>query len=469
MIPVTHCVSHKLAVFGLGVSGLATVRALTAGGAQVVAWDDNASARSKAAEAGATATPPESWDWSGLHALVLSPGVPVTHPQPHAIVERARAEGIEIIGDTELFCRERRHLGMPGKVVAITGTNGKSTTSALTAHLLQAADCEVALGGNIGKAVLDLPPFAANRHYVLEYSSFQIDLTPGLDTDVAVLLNVQPDHLDRHGALDNYAAIKARIFDRLSDGQTGVIGMDSGPTRQLAQHWPFAARRRMVSTTQAISEGVYVRDSLLFEAGEGVVEAPVSLRGIPALRGAHNWENAAAAYAAARALGLSREAIITGLRSFPGLAHRMEEVGRLGHVAFINDSKATNADAAARALACFDPVYWIVGGQPKEGGLAGLEAYYPRVAKAYLIGEAAEQFARQLEGRVKYEHCGTLENAVAAALRDALRTSGRAPVVLLAPACASYDQYPNFAVRGEAFRQLVASHEGVSMREGIAA
>jgi len=469
MIPATHCASQQLAVFGLGVSGLATVRALIAGGAQVIAWDDNAGARDNAAEAGATATPPDSWDWSHLHALVLSPGVPLTHPKPHPIVARARAEGVEIIGDTELFCRERRHLGMPGKVIAITGTNGKSTTSALTAHLLEAAGRDVALGGNIGKAVLDLPPFEANRHYVLEYSSFQIDLTPGLDADVAVLLNVQPDHLDRHGTLENYAAVKARIFDRLSDGHTGVIGVDSGPTRHLAQHWPFAPRQQQISTTHATSDGVYVRDGLLFEAGGGVVEAPVSLRGIPALRGAHNWENAAAAYAAARALGLCRESIITGLRGFPGLAHRMEEVGRLGHVAFINDSKATNADAAARALACFDPIYWIVGGQPKEGGLAGLEAYFPRVAKAYLIGVAAEDFARQLEGRIKYEHCGTLENAVAAASRDALRTIERAPVVLLAPACASYDQYANFAVRGEAFRQLVASHEGVSMREGIAA
>jgi len=469
MIPVTHCASQQLAVFGLGVSGLATVRALIAGGAQVIAWDDNAGARDNAAAAGATATPPDSWDWSHLHALVLSPGVPLTHPTPHPIVARAHIEGVEIIGDTELFCRQRRHLGMPGKVIAITGTNGKSTTSALTAHLLEAAGRDVALGGNIGKAVLDLPPFEANRHYVLEYSSFQIDLTPGLDADVAVLLNVQPDHLDRHGTLENYAAVKARIFDRLSDGHTGVIGVDSGPTRDLAQHWPYAAPQQKISTMQAISDGVYVRDGLLFEAGDGVVEAPISLRGIPALRGAHNWENAAAAYAAARALGLCRESIITGLRGFPGLAHRMEEVGRLGHVAFINDSKATNADAAARALACFDPIYWIVGGQPKEGGLAGLEAYFPRVAKAYLIGVAAEDFARQLEGRVKYEHCGTLEHAVAAASRDALRTTERAPVVLLAPACASYDQYANFALRGEAFRQLVASHEGVSMREGIAA
>ncbi len=469
MIPVTFCADENVAVFGLGLSGIAAARALARGSARVVAWDDHAPARARAGEAGAEVAPPEAWDWSSLRALVLSPGVPLTHPEPHAIVKRAHAAGVEIIGDTELFCRERRHQGLPGKVVAITGTNGKSTTSALTAHLLTAAGRDVALGGNIGTAVLDLPPFAADRHYVLEYSSFQIDLTPGLDADVSVLLNVQPDHLDRHGTLANYAAIKARIFNRLGAAHCGVIGVDSDLTRRLADQWPFAPARRLVSTAHPVSDGVYVRDGLLFEARDGEIEAPISLRGITALRGAHNWENAAAAFAAARALGLSREELMEGLRSFPGLAHRMEEVGRLGRVAFINDSKATNADAAARALACFDPVFWIVGGRAKEGGLSGLEPYYPRVAKAYLIGEAADYFAGQLAGRVAYEHCGTLENAVAAALRDALRSGARAPVVLLSPACASYDQFPNFAERGEAFRRLVAAHEGVSMREAIAA
>jgi len=469
MIPVTVCADWNVAVFGLGLSGVAAARALALGGAKVVAWDDNERARDKAANEGAEVVPPHAWEWGSLDALVLSPGVPLTHPEPHAIVERARAAGVEVIGDTELFCRERRHLGKPGKVVAITGTNGKSTTSALTAHLLSTAGRDTALGGNIGKAVLDLPPLAGDRHYVLEYSSFQIDLTPGLDAEVPVLLNVQADHLDRHGTLENYAAIKARIFNRPGADGCGVIGADSELTRRLAESWPFAAARRMVSTAHPVSDGVYVRDGLLFEVNDGLVEAPIRLQGIPALRGAHNWENAAAAFAAARALGLSREEIMEGLRTFPGLAHRMEEVGRLGRVAFINDSKATNADAAARALACFDPVFWIIGGQPKEGGLAGLEPYYPRVAKAYLIGEAAADFAGQLDGRVPYEHCGTLENAVAAASRDALRSSAREPVVLLSPACASYDQFPNFAVRGEVFRELVAAHEGISMREAIAA
>jgi len=469
MIPVTHCAKKKIAVFGLGMSGVAAVSSLRAGDAQVVAWDDNETARDKAAAIGATIAAPDDWNWTSLNAVVLSPGVPLTHPEPHAVVRRALSAAVEIIGDTELFCRERRHQGLPGKVVAITGTNGKSTTSALTAHLLASAGRDTALGGNIGKAVLDLPPLASDRHYVLEYSSFQIDLTPGLDADVAVLLNVQPDHLDRHGTLENYAAIKARIFDRLSAVQCGVIGRDSEVSRRLAENWSFAAARQMVSTECPVSDGVYVRDGLLFEAHDGVLEAPISLHGIPSLRGAHNWENAAAACAAVRALGVEREEMIGGLRSFPGLAHRMEEVGRLGRVAFINDSKATNANAAARALACFEPIFWIVGGRAKESGLAGLEAYYPRVAKAYLIGESAAAFGRQLDGKVALEHCGTLERAVAAASRDAMRSSARTPVVLLSPACASYDQFPNFAERGEAFRRLLAAHEGVSMREAIAA
>jgi len=469
MIPVTACADRSVAVFGLGLSGIAAGRALAQGGAHVVAWDDNQDARSKADAAGVTVCPPEAWDWDGLASLVLSPGVPLTHPKPHEIVERGRAAGVEIIGDTELFCRERRHQRMADKVVAITGTNGKSTTAALTAHLLSKAGYDTALGGNIGTSVLDMPPFTPEQYYVIEYSSFQIDLTPGLDADVSVLLNVQPDHLDRHGTLENYTAIKARIFSRLGQDQCGVIGCDSPSTQRIAQNWPLAARRLMISTEHAVADGVYARDGLLFEARAGVPEAPMNLHGIPSLRGAHNWENAAAAVAAARALGVDREALIEGLRSFPGLAHRMEEVGRLGRVAFINDSKATNADAAARALGCFAPIFWIVGGQPKEGGLAGLEAFYPRIAKAYLIGEATEKFAQELEGKVRYEHCGTLERAVAAASRDALRSNAPAPVVLLSPACASYDQFANFTVRGEAFRRLVAAHEGISMREAIAA
>jgi len=469
MIPITAHADRNVAVFGLGLSGIAAGRALSQGGSHVVAWDDNEAARSKADAAGLTVSAPDTWDWDGLASLVLSPGVPLTHPKPHEIVRRARAAGVEIIGDTELFCRERRHQGMPGKVVAITGTNGKSTTAALTAHLLSKAGYETALGGNIGMSVLDMPPFAPEQYYVIEFSSFQIDLTPGLDADVSVLLNVQPDHLDRHGTLENYSAIKARIFSRLGRDQFGVIGCDSPSTHRLAQDWPFAAQRLMVSTGHAVADGVYARDGLLFEARSGVPEAPMNLHGIPSLRGAHNWENAAAAVAAARALGVEHEALNEGLRSFPGLAHRMEEVGRLGRVAFINDSKATNADAAARALGCFAPIFWIVGGQPKAGGLAGLETFYPRIAKAYLIGEAAENFAQELKGEVRYEHCGTLERAVAAASRDARRSTAAAPVVLLSPASASYDQFANFAERGEAFRRLVASHEGVSMREAIAA
>ncbi len=469
MIPVTIFAERTVAVFGLGLSGIGAARALQAGGARVLAWDDNEGSRAQAIAVGVGVTDLRTADWRGIAALVLAPGVPLTHPRPHWVVDRARDAGVEVIGDTELFCRERALLGGPGKVVAITGTNGKSTTSALSAHILSSTGRRTALGGNIGKAVLELPRLAPDMHYVIEYSSFQIDLTPGLRADVAALLNIQPDHLDRHGTLDNYAAIKARIFSGLGAADHGVIGADDALCAAIAANWISPASRRVIATSCTVDNGVYVRDGLLFEVEDRLVHAPISLRGIASLRGAHNWQNAAAAFAIARALGLAREEIIGGLRSFPGLAHRMEEVGRLGRAIFINDSKATNADAAGRALACFDPVFWILGGQPKEGGLSGLESAFSHVTKAYLIGQAAEEFARQLKGRVPFEMCGTLERAVTAAARDALASKARQPVVLLSPACASYDQFANFTARGEAFRRAVAGLEGVAMREALAA
>jgi UDP-N-acetylmuramoylalanine--D-glutamate ligase len=469
MIPVTLFADRTVAVFGLGLSGIGAARALQAGGARVLAWDDSERSRAQAVAAGIPLADLHDADWRDIAALVLAPGVPLTHPQPHWSVEHARAAGVEVIGDTELFCRQRAVMGGLGKVVAITGTNGKSTTSALSAHILSVAGRRTALGGNIGKAVLELPRFANDLYYVIEYSSFQIDLTPGLKADAAALLNIQPDHLDRHGTLKNYAAIKARIFAGLGAADHGIIGMDDPLSAAVAASWTSPGACHMIATTRTLDSGVYVRDGLLFEVEDGLALAPISLRGIASLRGAHNWQNAAAAFALARALGLDREEIIGGLRSFPGLAHRMEEVGRLGRAVFINDSKATNADAAGRALACFEPIFWIVGGQPKAGGLSGLEPALPRVSKAYLIGEAAEAFARQLKGRVRFEMCGTLERAVAAAARDALDSKAHQPVVLLSPACASYDQFANFTARGEAFRRAVAGLDGVAMREALAA
>ena len=464
MIPITHLAGKKLAVFGLGLSGIATAKALRAGGAEPVVWDDGEKGRAAAVEAGFEPVDLREADWREFAALVLAPGVPLTHPEPHWTVERAREAGIEVIGDTELFCRERRALGSKAKIVAITGTNGKSTTTALTAHLIASVGRRVAMGGNIGTAVLALEPFADDLTYVIEYSSYQIDLTPTLDATGACLLSVTPDHLDRHGTIDHYAEVKSRIFDRLGTGETAVIGVDDPISAAVADRLPGNPKR--ISLLGPVREGVYATEGALVEVERGEALPPVSLAGIGSLRGEHNAQNAAAAFALCRAVGLFREEIAAGLATFPGLAHRMEQVGDLAHVLFINDSKATNADAAAKALASFDAIYWIAGGLAKTGGLAGLERFYPKIRHAYFVGDAAAEFSRSVDGLFPNRISGTIEAAVADAARDALASGDAEPVVLLSPACASFDQFASFEVRGEAFCAAVRALEGFRAREG---
>lgn len=460
MIPVTIFAGRNVAVLGLGVSGLAVARSLKAGGAKPVLWDDKEAARGEAGKQGFIVRDLSDADWSGFAALVLAPGIPLTHPAPHWSVLRARDAGIEVIGDIELFFRERARAPQPGRVIVITGTNGKSTTTALTAHLLTSAGRRVALGGNIGKAVLELEPFAADLTYVIELSSFQIELAHSLAPDAAALLNITPDHLDRHGTVENYARLKASIFAHLAAGGTAVVGIDDAPSRGIADglKGPFAVKR--VSVGHPVDTGVYAIDGVLHEMEQGGELARLDLAGIGSLRGAHNWQNAAFAYALVRSQGLAPAAIMQGLKRFAGLAHRMEQVARRGKVLFVNDSKATNADAAGKALASFTDIYWIIGGRPKEGGLAGLEPFFPRIARAYLIGEAAGAFARQLGGNVDHLHCETLDRAIEAAAADAARSAAGEPVVLLSPACASYDQFANFEKRGEAFRTIVMALQG---------
>lgn len=462
MIPVTIFAGREVAVVGAGLSGLATARALDCGGADVVVWDDKLKARNDAEAAGFAVRDLPAADFSKLDALVLAPGIPLTHPAPHWSVRKARETGVEVIGDVELFFRERAKSGAASKVIAITGTNGKSTTTALTAHLLDAAGRQMALGGNIGKAVLDLESFTPDITYVLELSSYQIDLTPSLTPDAAALLNITPDHLDRHGTLQNYAAVKARIFAQLPPDGTAVIGVDDEPCQAIADdlRGSFAVKR--IAVGHAVENGVWANDGVLLEMDGGHEIGRADLADIGALRGAHNWQNAAAAYALARAVGLSQAAIQDGLKSFAGLAHRMEQVARVGNVLFVNDSKATNADAAGKALGSFDDIYWIVGGRAKDGGLAGLEAFYPKIARAYLIGDAAEDFAQQLGRTVPHVACGTLDRAVAEAARDASASDAGEPVVLLSPACASFDQFDDFAKRGDAFREQVLGLEGAT-------
>ena len=461
MIPATTFAGRRVAVFGLGLSGVAASRALQQGGAEVLAWDDGEAARSKAKAAGIALHDLTSADWTGIAALVLAPGVPLTHPEPHWSVRLARQAGVEVVGDTELFFRERAKAASRARVVVITGTNGKSTTTALTAHLLEAGGKRVALGGNIGKAVLELPPFADDLIYVLELSTFQIDLTPSLAPNAAALINITPDHLDRHGTIESYAAVKARVFDGLPANGTAVIGVDDAYSRAIADslHGAFAVKR--IAVGHPVETGVFAEDGVLIEVEDGVEQARASLDGIGSLRGAHNWQNAATAYALARSQGLDARTIGEGLASFGGLAHRMEQVGRSGRVIFVNDSKATNTDAAGKALASYDTIYWIVGGRPKAGGLSGLEPFFPKIARAYLIGEASDEFAAQLGNAVDHVKCGTLDRAVAEAASDAVRSSADEPVVLLSPACASYDQFANFEERGQSFKTLVMALKGV--------
>jgi UDP-N-acetylmuramoylalanine--D-glutamate ligase len=468
MIPVTSFAGKTVAVFGLGASGRATALALAGGGATVAAGDDSAEAMAAARAAGIATTDLRAADWRAFAALVLAPGVPLTHPRPHWAVMGARAAGIEIIGDVELFARERRRHVPDAPLVAVTGTNGKSTTTALIAHLLKSAGREVALGGNIGTAILSLPPPRRGRIHVVECSSFQIDLAPSLDPTIGVLLNVTPDHLDRHGTMGHYAAIKERL---VAASGRAVIAVDDGWCQAIADRLERAGTPvTRVSGRRPLAEGIYSEGGgAVFAAGAGAGRRIAELSGLAALRGAHNAENAAAAIAVARALELSDAEIAAGLVTFPGLAHRLEEVARRGRVLFVNDSKATNAEAAAKALAAFaPPIYWIAGGRPKEGGIASLADFFPRLARAYLIGEAADDFAATIGGAAPHVASGTLAAAVAAAAADAAADGAAEPVVLLSPACASYDQFRNFEHRGDQFRSLVLGLDGVT-RNGEAA
>lgn len=461
MIPVTTFRGASVAVFGLGGSGLATCAALREGGARVIAWDDNPASVAKAAAAGHETADLRTIDWSGVAALVLAPGVPLTHPAPHWSVGLARANGVEVLGDIELFCRERRATAPASPFVAITGTNGKSTTTALVTHILAATGRDPQMGGNIGTAVLSLAPPATGRTHVVECSSFQIDLAPSLDPSVGICLNVTPDHLDRHGTLDLYAGVKERLVAGVPAGGTVVCGIDDRHTEAMADRAERAGRRVLrISIRNPVADGLCLDGPDILRVAAGAVVKRFSLAGCGALRGTHNAQNAMAAYAACEALGLSHEAIVAAMLTFPGLAHRMEQVGRLGKVLFVNDSKATNADSAEKALAAFSDIYWIAGGTPKEGGIAPLAAYFPRIVKSYLIGKSAEDFAVTL-GSHPHVVAGTLDKAVAMAAADAAAGGAAHPVVLLSPACASYDQFPNFEVRGKAFRDLVLAMPGV--------
>ena len=457
VLPAPGHEGRPVGVLGLARSGLAAARALAAGGAQPVLWDDSPAARDRAEAEGwrlADLTRPR--EAAGLDALIVSPGIPHLFPAPHPAVAAAEAAGVPVDNDIGLWFRammahEPEGDGPEPKIVAITGSNGKSTTTALLTHVLTAAGRRAEMGGNIGRAVFDLAPPEAGDIRVIELSSYQIELARSLAPDIAVFLNLSPDHLDRHGGLGGYFAAKRRLFERGAP-ERAVVGVDEPFGRFLAGSLgglalPVAVTRRLKDAEQA----VFMAGSHLAEWRGGKQLSSTDLREAPALMGAHNHQNACAAWGAARALGLGPRPIAAGFASFPGLAHRMERVGRVGGVLCVNDSKATNAEAAGHALAAFDAVRWIAGGRAKEGGIASLSHLFPRIAKAYLIGEAAEGFAREL-GATAHEIAGDLETAVARALAEA----APGEVILLSPAAASFDQFADFEARGAAFRAALA-------------
>jgi UDP-N-acetylmuramoylalanine--D-glutamate ligase len=459
MTPVTCFSGKTVTVFGLGGSGLVTAEALRAGGARVLAWDDKQAARDKAAEAGFAIADPLQQGLDGQDALILSPGVPLTHPAPHPVVLKAQSARVEIIGDIELFFRQRALISPDAPCVAITGTNGKSTTTALISHLLQVAGRDVAMGGNIGTAILALPVPDKTRVHVIECSTFQIDLAPSLAPGIGILTNLTPDHLDRHGTMALYAAIKQRLVEQSG---LAVIGVDDAFCQEIAdqlegQDHPLVR----LSMDNPLQDGIS-RDGtrLVLNGPDGEMDV-ADLAGIASLRGVHNAQNAAAAIATVLALGVDGETIRRGLRSFPGLAHRMQPLGHAGRALIVNDSKATNAEAAGKALASFaGGIHWIIGGVAKEGGIDGLKPYFNRIAHAYLIGKSTPLFAGQLGDDVPFSDCGTLEQAFAQAVQRANASGEQEPVVLLSPACASYDQFPNFEVRGARFKDMAEAMTG---------
>jgi len=457
VIAATTFTNRTVGVFGLARSGISAAHALAAGGARVLAWDDNEASRLAAAKENIDLQAWERWPWGGIAALVLSPGVPLTHPQPHDIVAKAIASSAEVIGDIELFARAIRPVGsIAGRAptIAVTGTNGKSTTTALIGHILNTCGFDAEVGGNIGKPALDLGAPGAKTVYALELSSYQIDLAPGFVPNVAVLTNLSPDHLDRHGSMENYAAVKASLLARTAKDGHVVIGVDDPHSASIYTRLASGggADAAPVSVGKVLGRGIFVIDGKLYDAWGQSAALAGDLTTAAHLPGAHNWQNAALAYAAVRRLVHDPRAIMAAIQRFPGLAHRIEDVGHIGGLHFINDSKATNADAAGRALACFDNIFWIAGGRPKEGGIADLAPYFPRIRRAYLIGEAAEAFGRTLKGRVDALQCGTLERAVAVAYDNARMSGLDDPVVLLSPACASFDQFRDYEHRGDVFR-----------------
>tara|TARA_B100000674_G_scaffold498402_1_gene536544 strand:- start:3139 stop:4545 length:1407 start_codon:yes stop_codon:yes gene_type:complete len=453
VIDLSHLRGKTIAVLGLGKSGLASVKALINAGAIVWAWDDSAASREQLEPLGLAPINLAECDWSEPDMLVISPGIPSTFPTPHPAAEKARRAGKPIICDVELLCTAQPDV----PTLAITGTNGKSTTTALTAHIIDQAGIKTQAGGNLGNAALGLEPSTTDDCLVLELSSYQLELLEHAAFDACALLNITPDHLDRHGGLDGYIGAKHLIFARSKGPKWAIISVDDEPCAKMAVELAREGGRHIieVSVKQPVDHGIYVdADGWLIDDMSGAQTRILDLATVTHMPGRHNWQNIAFAYGLCRARGVDATRIIDGIMSFPGLAHRQELLGTIDGVVFVNDSKATNAEASAKALSAYRNIYWIAGGKPKEGGIEGLQEFYPHIKKAYLIGAATNEFSETLGNDLPWAKCETLDVATKAAFADAKASGDDKPVVMLTPACASFDQFKSFETRGDAFRDL---------------
>lgn len=464
MIPVRGYKERKVAVLGLGRSGLATAHALRAGGVVPVCWDDAEAARQSALDEGfGVEDLSRDKPWDGVAALIVSPGIAHLYPAPHPVVLAAQAHGAVLDNDVGLFFRSFAtetwsEMDNPPRIICVTGSNGKSTTTALIHHILSNAGRNVQMGGNIGRGVLDLEPGEDGDVIVLELSSFQIELARALAPDVAVFTNLSPDHLDRHGGMGGYFAAKRRLFAE-GGPDRAVVGVDQPEGQFLAMQ--LRERERdgdpviRVATSRLSGEGwnVFARKGWLAEWRKGRQVASFDMRSFAGLPGVHNHQNACHAYAACRSIGLPPRQIEAAMTDFGGLRHRCQYLGARDGVQFINDSKATNADAAEQALKAFERIRWIVGGVPKAGGIAPLLPHMDRVLKSYLIGQAADAFSQTLA-----DHPQQISATLEQAFRQAVAEASAGDTILLAPACSSHDQFENFEARGEAFEALVSTH-----------
>ena len=459
MIKVTTYKDKNVIVLGLGKTGQVAARALMAGGANVIVWDDSQSSLAQASVQGFTVADPSMFDWDNIDALLVSPGIPLNYPAPHPLVENARNLGVPIISDIDLLRTEQNQC----KFIGITGTNGKSTTTSLIGHILEQNYYEAAVGGNIGIAALDLNPLTEEGFYVLELSSYQLDITKNLDLNAAILLNITPDHLKRHGNMMNYANAKKNIFNFHKPGGLAVVGIDTPDSKNIYNSLLSSGHKNLVAITEKkpMKGAIYLSDGCIIDNAFADNEIAIDQLTFESIVPRQNFENLAAAYAVLRHFGLSRQMIVHSLKSFQSLAHRQELTARIDRITFINDSKATNVPAVEQALKNYNNMYLILGGRSKGESLKPIIKYADKINHIFLIGEAADSFAVQLEDEISYTIVYNMEEAVNSARTMALNAPKSSPVVILSPACESYDQFNNFEHRGDTFKQIVANLPGL--------